>query len=75
MVHFNVRKELFPLKGIVSIGKVPFLFPSKITKNNGNIILMYFLLTYLRCNSKGIARRRPESTGINIFPSMLKLNW
>ena len=37
MVRFNVRKELHVfvrLKEIFSLGKIPFLFPSKITKNS-----------------------------------------
>ena len=33
MGSYNVRKELFPrLKGIFPLGKIPSLFPSKITK-------------------------------------------
>ena len=40
MVHYNVLKELFPpMKGIFSLGKIPFLFPSKITKNSIRIVL------------------------------------
>ena len=35
MVGYNVQKELFPcLKGILSLGKIPMLFPSKITENS-----------------------------------------
>ena len=42
-VRYNVRKELFPrLEGIVSLGKIPFLFPSKITINGiRNVIHVY----------------------------------
>ena len=43
MVRYNVRKELFPqLKGIIFLGKIPFLFPSKTTKSNiRNVIHIY----------------------------------
>ena len=44
MVRYNFRKELFHrLKGIFSLEKMPFLFPSKITKTSmRNVISDYF---------------------------------
>ena len=40
---YNVQKELFPcLKRILSLGKIPTLFPSKVTENSiRNVIEEY----------------------------------
>ena len=57
MVRCNVRKELFPrLKGIFSLGKTPFLFPSKITENSirnefTRIINAYWGVTIVRAGA------------------------
>ena len=51
MVRNNVRKELFPrLKGVFPLGKLPFLFPFKITKNsirNVESFMLCFFLTHV----------------------------
>ena len=45
MVRYNFRKELFHrLKGIFSLGKMPFLFPSRITKTSIRNVISVIIL-------------------------------